>query len=207
MLLTEKLNFHWFNGLPVIRQSHATECGLACLGMIANYHGHEIDMITLRRRFATSLKGATLADVITMAQQLINMSSRALRVELEELSKLRTPCILHWELNHFVVLKRLRDNKIVLPDPARGIRELTFKKASTAFTGVALELLPTATFEAKGDQQQADASSCRLYEFYGGQYQQRHCYSEAQHPVWFCTGTAYLCWSRCAGMADGALGT
>lgn len=151
MLLLEKLNFKWFNRLPLIRQSQATECGLACLGMIANYYGHEIDMITLRRQFATSLKGATLADVIAMAQQL-NMSSRALRIDLEELSKLRTPCILHWELNHFVVLKKVRSNKVTLHDPARGIRVMTLKEVSTAFTGVALELIPSSTFEVKEEK-------------------------------------------------------
>ena len=151
MLLLEKLNFKWFNRLPLIRQSQATECGLACLGMIANYYGHEIDMITLRRQFATSLKGATLADVIAMAQQL-NMSSRALRIDLEELSKLRTPCILHWELNHFVVLKKVRGNKVTLHDPARGIRVMTLKEVSTAFTGVALELIPSSTFEVKEEK-------------------------------------------------------
>ncbi|MGJ0193846.1 peptidase domain-containing ABC transporter [Pantoea sp. RRHST58] len=151
MLLLEKLNFKWFNRLPLIRQSQAAECGLACLGMIANYYGHEIDMITLRRQFATSLKGATLADVIAMAQQL-NMSSRALRIDLEELSKLRTPCILHWELNHFVVLKKVQGNKVTLHDPARGIRIMTLKEVSTAFTGVALELIPSATFEVKEEK-------------------------------------------------------
>ena len=159
MLLKDKLNFRWFNRLPMIRQSQATECGLACLGMVANYHGHEIDMITLRRRFATSLKGAMLADVIAMAQQL-NMSSRALRVDLEELSKLRMPCILHWELNHFVVLKKVRGNKITLHDPARGIRELTFAEASKAFTGVALELIPSSTFEVK--EEKASISMMKL---------------------------------------------
>ena len=151
MLLLEKLNFKWFNRLPLIRQSQATECGLACLGMIANYYGHEIDMITLRRQFATSLKGATLADVIAMAQQL-NMSSRALRIDLEELSKLRTPCILHWELNHFVVLKKVQGNSVTLHDPARGIRVMTLKEVSTAFTGVALELIPSSTFEVKEEK-------------------------------------------------------
>ncbi|MGP4131777.1 peptidase domain-containing ABC transporter [Pantoea tagorei] len=151
MLLLEKLNFKWFNRLPLIRQSQATECGLACLGMIANYHGHEIDMITLRRRFATSLKGATLADVIAMAQQL-NMSSRALRIDLEELPRLRTPCILHWELNHFVVLKKVQGNKITLHDPARGIRVISLKEVSTAFTGVALELIPSSAFEVKEEK-------------------------------------------------------
>jgi len=151
VLLLEKLNFKWFNRLPLIRQSQATECGLACLGMIANYHGHEIDMITLRRRFATSLKGATLADVIAMAQQL-NMSSRALRIDLEELPRLRTPCILHWELNHFVVLKKVQGNKITLHDPARGIRVISLKEVSTAFTGVALELIPSSAFEMKEEK-------------------------------------------------------
>jgi len=151
VLLLEKLNFKWFNRLPLIRQSQATECGLACLGMIANYYGHEIDMITLRRQFATSLKGATLADVIAMAQQL-NMSSRALRIDLEELSKLRTPCILHWELNHFVVLKKVQGNSVTLHDPARGIRVMTLKEVSTAFTGVALELIPSSTFEVKEEK-------------------------------------------------------
>lgn len=151
MLLLEKLNFSWFNRLPLIRQSQATECGLACLSMIAHYHGHEIDMIGLRGRFTTSLKGATLAAVISVAQQL-NLQSRALRVELDELSKLRLPCILHWEMSHFVVLKRVRGNKLILHDPARGIREVPLKEAASAFTGVALELLPSASFAPRQEK-------------------------------------------------------
>lgn len=151
MLLLEKLNFSWFNRLPLIRQSQATECGLACLSMIAHYHGHEIDMIGLRGRFTTSLKGATLADVIKVAQQL-NLQSRALRVELNELSKLRLPCILHWEMSHFVVLKRVRGNKLILHDPARGIREVPLKEVASAFTGVALELLPSASFAPRQEK-------------------------------------------------------
>jgi len=151
VLLLEKLNFSWFNRLPLIRQSQATECGLACLSMIAHYHGHEINMIGLRGRFTTSLKGATLADVISVAQQL-NLQSRALRVELDELSKLRLPCILHWEMSHFVVLKRVRGNKLILHDPARGIREVPLKEAASAFTGVALELLPSASFAPRQEK-------------------------------------------------------
>lgn len=151
MLLLEKLNFSWFNRLPLIRQSQATECGLACLSMIAHYHGHEIDMIGLRGQFTTSLKGATLADVISVAQQL-NLQSRALRIELDELSKLRLPCILHWEMSHFVVLKRVHGNKLILHDPARGIREVPLKEAASAFTGVALELLPSASFAPRQEK-------------------------------------------------------
>ncbi len=152
MNLLEKLNFSWRNKLPVIQQTQAAECGLTCVGMIANYYGHRIDMITLRRRFSTSLKGATLGEVMLVSQQL-GMSTRALRLEIEELHKLRLPCILHWDMNHFVVLKSVSKKKIVIHDPARGRREVALEEVSTSFTGVALELLPAATFEKKEEKE------------------------------------------------------
>lgn len=152
MNLLEKLNFSWRNKLPVIQQTQAAECGLTCVGMIANYYGHKIDMITLRRRFSTSLKGATLGEVMLVSQQL-GMSTRALRLEIEELHKLRMPCVLHWDMNHFVVLKSVSKKKIVIHDPARGRREVPLDEVSTSFTGVALELLPAATFEKKEEKE------------------------------------------------------
>lgn len=152
MNLLEKLNFSWRNKLPVIQQTQAAECGLTCVGMIANYYGHRIDMITLRRRFSTSLKGATLGEVMLVSQQL-GMSTRALRLEIEELHKLRLPCILHWDMNHFVVLKSVSKKKIVIHDPARGRREVPLDEVSTSFTGVALELMPAAAFEKKEEKE------------------------------------------------------
>lgn len=152
MSLLNNLNFSWRKRLPVIHQSQAAECGLACVGMIANYYGHEIDMVTLRRRFSTSLKGSTLADVISVTQRL-NFSSRALRLEVEELPKLKCPCILHWDLNHFVVLKKADQQKITIHDPAKGIRVVSLKEISQSFTGVALELVPATTFTAKKEKE------------------------------------------------------
>ena len=71
-------HFHLFNVLPLIRQTEAAECGLACIGMIAGYHGLDTDMTTLRRRFGLSMKGATLEDLIATAQAL-DLTTRALR--------------------------------------------------------------------------------------------------------------------------------
>ena len=51
------LNFSGLRPFPVIRQTEAAECGLACLAMISSYHGHRIDLNTLRRRHPVSLKG------------------------------------------------------------------------------------------------------------------------------------------------------
>lgn len=146
------LHFGWRRKLPVMQQTQATECGLTCVGMIANYFGHGIDMVTLRKRFPTSLKGATLADVMLIAHQL-GMAGRALRLELDELDKLRRPCILHWEMNHFVVLKSVAKDKITIHDPARGRRDVPVEEVSRCFTGIALELLPGATFTRVQEKQ------------------------------------------------------
>src|SRR5262245_36995446 len=93
--------------LPMILQTEAAECGLACLAMVAAQHGHRIDLPTLRQRFSVSLKGMTLADLVRIAGDL-NLQSRPLRAELTHLEQLRMPCILHWDLNHFVVLREVR---------------------------------------------------------------------------------------------------
>jgi ATP-binding cassette subfamily B protein RaxB len=140
------LQFGWHRALPLMLQTEAAECGLACLAMVASYHGHEVDLAGLRRRYSTSLKGATLARVMAMAGQL-GLSCRPLKLELEELGQLKTPCLLHWDLNHFVVLKSVGARGLVIHDPARGLRKLSVKQASDHFTGVALELGPAANFE------------------------------------------------------------
>lgn len=147
-----KLNLSFRHKLPLLRQTQAAECGLTCLGMIAGYFGHHTDMVSLRQRFPTSLKGSTLSDIMSVAQKM-GMNCRAVRLELDELGKLRPPCILHWDLNHFVVLKSVRGNQIIIHDPARGARKVPMDEVSHSFTGVALELFPTATFEHKDEKQ------------------------------------------------------
>ncbi len=69
--------------LPLIQQTEAAECGLACLAMISSYHGHRVDMNTLRRRYPISLKGVTLRGLIQIAHHM-NLAGRALRFELDE---------------------------------------------------------------------------------------------------------------------------
>jgi ATP-binding cassette subfamily B protein RaxB len=140
------LQFGWARRLPMYLQTEAAECGLACLSMVAAYHGYAVDLAGLRRRFSTSLKGTTLARIIDVAGKLA-LVSRPLKLDLNDLGRLKTPCLLHWDLNHFVVLKRVTGQRIVIHDPAHGIRKLGFKEVSAHFTGVALELGPAANFE------------------------------------------------------------
>lgn len=147
-----ELNFTGAKRLPMIYQTEAMECGLASMAMVAKYYGHNIDLNGLRQRFPVSLKGATLTQLIDMANQL-DLGTRALRLDIEDLPKLQTPAILHWDLNHFVVLKKVAGNKVHIHDPALGNQIMTLKTFSNHFTGIALELTPVAGFTKQSAKQ------------------------------------------------------
>ncbi|RQP23679.1 peptidase domain-containing ABC transporter [Piscinibacter terrae] len=133
--------------LPFVFQAEAAECGLACLAMVAGYHGHRTDLGHLRARFSVSLRGVNLQHMVDMADAL-SLASRPVRLDIEEMPELKTPCILHWDLNHFVVLHKADARGIVIHDPAIGVRRLAYAEVSKHFTGVALELTPNDSFEA-----------------------------------------------------------
>lgn len=126
-------------------QSEAAECGIACLAMVGSHYDPELTLSSLRARFNVSLKGITLRQLVDYASQL-NFRARALRIELEDLSKLRVPCILHWDMSHFVVLESVRGRTVKITDPAFGPSRMRLEDCSKHFTGVALELTPEPGF-------------------------------------------------------------
>jgi ATP-binding cassette subfamily B protein RaxB len=147
-----KISFGFGSSIPIILQTEAAECGLACLGMIAGYHRYHVDLATLRHRFPISLKGITLASLIQIADRL-DMGTRPVKLELESLNQLRLPCILHWNFNHFVVLAKVNAKTVTIVDPASGIRKLPLDEVSKSFTGVALELWPQPDFKPQEQRQ------------------------------------------------------
>ena len=146
----------WRRGVPVILQSEAPECGIACLAMIASYFGHLTDLSAMRVRLAVSMKGVTLKHISQIAETM-RLSTRGVQVPLESMGQLQLPAILHWDMNHFVVLTRVAGRKITVHDPARGKRVLTLDEASRHFTGVALEVAPAAGFQAKDEREKISA--------------------------------------------------
>ena len=130
-----------------ILQSEVAECGLACLAMITTAHGQATTLQDLRRRFPVALKGMKLRDLLEVAAG-IGFSGRPLKLDLPFLAKLSLPCILHWDMNHFVVLSQVRRSSVTVLDPAVGERRLSLDEVSAHFTGVAVELTPNADFKA-----------------------------------------------------------
>ena len=133
--------------LPVILQTEMTECGLACLAMIARFHGHDIDLNVLRRKHLVSMTGASLKSVIAIADGL-HLSSRPLRLDMDHLEKLQLPAMLHWDLNHYVVLKSIKGDTAEIIDPGVGLRKMKLSRLSNHFTGIAVEFTPQADFKA-----------------------------------------------------------
>lgn len=143
--MASPLSFGFTTSLPLILQTERAECGLACLAMIAAYHGYRSDLATLRQRFPVSLKGSTLRDLIHVAAQL-SLASRPVKLDLDALDQLRLPCVLHWNFNHFVVLQKVGRRTVTIHDPATGIRTCSLEEVSNAFTGVAMECWPDPGF-------------------------------------------------------------
>ena len=150
--------FARFRHLPLIRQAETTECGHACLAMIACWFGHDIDLVSLRLHQATSGNGASVHALALLAERF-ELRARALRLEPEDLSGLKLPAILHWDMNHFVVLKSVSRRGVAIHDPARGAVRMAMKEVSQHFTGIAVEFAPTEHFAPIRQQRRLPLSS------------------------------------------------
>lgn len=136
---------------PLIMQTEAAECGLACLAMVAGYHGHDFDLAALRGWHSVSSKGSSLMQLIEIAGRL-QLTARPVRAELDAIARLPRPAILHWDMNHFVVLVEVRKAGAVIHDPALGRRRLSRAELSRHYTGVALELAPAQEFAPREER-------------------------------------------------------
>lgn len=143
-------------GVPIILQSEAPECGIACLAMIASYHGHLTDLSAMRLRLSPSLKGVTLKHIAQIAETM-GLTARGVQLPLEGLTKLQRPALLHWDMNHFVVLVEANAKHLIVHDPARGRRKLTYAEASRHFTGVAMEFTPGSGFRKTDEREKVSA--------------------------------------------------
>lgn len=136
----------------MILQTERSECALACLAMVLNYFGHRIDLNTLRSRCPVSQHGITLKGVITLASRL-HLAARPLRLEPADIPGLSLPAMLHWDMDHFVILGKATGKYLQIHDPAAGRRRVTWKEAGSHFTGVAIEFLPADGFEPRDERQ------------------------------------------------------
>ena len=137
-----------FRRLPFVAASEMNECGLACLASVGEYFRGELSLTEIRRIAVHSGRGETLLEIRNLAER-IGLTARAVRVEPAGLTILSKPAILHWEMNHFVVLERSTRKGIVIMDPAGGRMEVPWAEVDKSFTGVALELATSVRWRVR----------------------------------------------------------
>ena len=157
-MTSKVLSFSNKKKLPMIFQDERSECGAACVAMISDYWGHRLDLYTIRCQTETSNRGSTLSDISGLLEGL-GFITRPLRISLDALSLIRCPAILHWDMNHFVVVKQVNKKYVVIHDPALGVRYCRWEEVSQSFTGIVLEVEKSSDFQAIRHQHKLTLSS------------------------------------------------
>lgn len=138
----------WLRRVQVMQQMETAECGLACLGMVLGYHGHQRSLRELRELVGTSRNGHSALSLLAAGRNL-GMEGRGVSLGAKKLRELKTPAILHWKNNHFVVLERCQGERFIIVDPADGRRRVSQEEMQTSFSRVAIELTPGPEFSRR----------------------------------------------------------
>ena len=133
--------------IPFVQQAEAAECGAACLAMVLGYHGKHVRLAELRELTGTGRDGVGAPSILRAARSYGLRASGKQIEDLKDMRYLPTASILHWEMNHYVVFRRLGENGVDILDPATGPRRIPMAKFSKLFTGVALTFEPADDFE------------------------------------------------------------
>lgn len=136
--------------VPVVMQMEAVECGAACLTMVLACYGKWIPLERVRSDCGVSRDGTKAGNILRAARRY-GLEANGYRYEPEELKREgRFPCIIHWNFNHFVVLRGFRRGRACLNDPARGDYSVTMEEFDESFTGVCLMFAPGPDFRQGG---------------------------------------------------------
>ena len=137
--------------VPVVIQMEALECGAACLAMILAYYGKWLPLEQVRKDCGVSRDGSNARDILIAARNY-DMTAKLYKAEPDFLRQCDdiSPCIIHWNFNHFVVLNGFKKGKAIINDPAKGVVEVSDKEFDLAFTGVLLGIEPTENFKREG---------------------------------------------------------
>ncbi|MCR5592193.1 MAG: NHLP family bacteriocin export ABC transporter peptidase/permease/ATPase subunit [Saccharofermentans sp.] len=136
--------------VPVVMQLEALECGAAALSMIMAYYDKWVPLEQVRKDCGVSRDGSKAKNIFLAAQNY-GFDVKAFKMSPDSLKEEgKFPCIIHWNMNHFVVLNGFRGKHAYINDPARGTVKVTMEEFDRSFTGIVLQPVPSEHFEPSG---------------------------------------------------------
>ena len=136
--------------VPVVMQLEALECGAASLTMLMAYYDKWVPLEQVRSDCGVSRDGSK-AKNIALAAINYGFDVKAYRYDPETIQEEGVfPCIIHWNMNHFVVLNGFKGGRAYLNDPARGDVDVSMEEFDESFTGVTIVPTPGPDFKPSG---------------------------------------------------------
>ncbi|CAM2888390.1 peptidase domain-containing ABC transporter [Hathewaya histolytica] len=134
----------------LVKQHDMTDCAAACLATVCMYYKKEISITKLRDVLGTDIKGTTLKGLEDGANRL-GFDTRAIRVDKKGFkSKYTLPAIAHViteeGLSHFVVIHKIKKDKVIILDPAKGVEKKEIDEFFENFDGILLLMIPNNEF-------------------------------------------------------------
>ncbi|MDJ0842823.1 ABC transporter transmembrane domain-containing protein [Crocosphaera sp.] len=131
---------------PFYLQQSASDCGAACLAMIARYWGKKLSINRLRDMANVDRNGASLRGLCHSAES-IGFTTRPVKASLDKLAEQQLPAIAHWEGKHYIVVYEITKKQVVIADPGIGQKTITHQEFKEKWTGYTLLLKPTVTLK------------------------------------------------------------
>lgn len=129
---------------PLIHQIDETDCGVACLAMIAGWHGVEVPIAWLREVAGTDQSGTSLR-ALAVTGRRVGLEVEPVKISRDRLDDLNLPAILHWDSEHWVVLVQVEERRVEIADPGLGMRKLDRGELDTHWDGYAARITPTGS--------------------------------------------------------------
>jgi NHLM bacteriocin system ABC transporter peptidase/ATP-binding protein len=135
--------------VPLVMQMEALECGAACLTMILAYFNKWVPLEQVRIDCGISRNGSKAINIVKAARRY-GLTASGYRYSVEKLMSIPMPVIIHWNFNHFVVLKGFTKTKAIINDPAKGMIEVPLEEFNRSFTGICLRFEKSESFVPGG---------------------------------------------------------
>ncbi len=154
--------------VPLILQMENAECGAAALAMVMRYFGkNNLSLEQLRLDCHVSRDGVTARGIKDAAQKY-GLKCTIFKAEPKALKKISLPVIIHWNMNHFVVLTRISGNNYYINDPAYGKKRIVYDEFNTSFTGIIMSFEKTKAFKADFKKQKNNFTLNKVKPFFWG---------------------------------------